>query len=376
MMRSLRQRGVLAALGYSALTLGLAFSALSCKDDSKSGTTSSTGGGSTATAPSGGGSGSGESVQLTGAGATFPAPLYKQWFKDYQAAHPNVVVNYQGVGSGAGISQFTAGTTDFGASDAAMNDSEIAKVSGGVTLLPMTAGSIVLIYNVKGVDELKLSREAYANIFLGKITKWNDPAIAGANPGVNLPDQPINVVHRADGSGTTFVFTKHLAAISTDWAAGPKSGKSINWPVGVGAPGNDGVTAQVTQTPGSIGYVEYGYAVSSKQPMVTLENKAGKYVKPSLESAAASLGAVEMPSDLRAWLPDPSGDGSYPIVTYTWLLVHPKYSDAAKANALKDVIHYGLTEGQKNSKDLGYIPLPESVVQKVQAATDTIKAGD
>jgi phosphate transport system substrate-binding protein len=315
-------------------------------------------------------------VQLVGAGATFPAPLYKQWFKDYKAAHPNVVVEYQGGGSGAGISQFTTGTVDFGASDAAMNDTEIAAVKGGVVLLPMTAGEVVLSYNLDGVPDLKLTREAYVGIFMGKITKWNDPVIGSANPGVNLPDKPINVVHRADASGTTYVFTHHLAAVDPAWKAGPGVGKTAQWPNGqTGGKGNDGVTNAIKTTPGSIGYVEYNYAMTSGLPMTELQNKAGKFVKCTPEAGAVALATVTMPPDLRAWAPDPDGDASYPIVTYTWLLCHPKYDDAAKGKALKDVINYGLTEGQKTSKDLGYIPLPDSVVTKVKEKADTIQAG-
>lgn len=316
-----------------------------------------------------------DQVQLVGAGATFPAPLYQQWFKDYHEKHQNVVIEFQAIGSGGGIKQFTAGTVDFGASDAAMSDKEIEAVKGGALLLPMTAGSIVLSYNLPDVKELKLSRDAYAGIFLGKISKWNDPAITASNPGITLPDSPINVVHRADGSGTTFNFTGHLSAISADWKNGPGSGKSVNWPVGVGGKGNDGVTALIKQTPGSIGYIEYGYAMNSGLPMAALENKAGKYVPATLESAAEALAAVELPENLRAFITDPAGDGSYPIVTFTWILAHPSYSDAAKGNTIKDMINYGLTEGQKSSKTLGYVPLPEPVVQKVKAAADSIKVG-
>jgi phosphate transport system substrate-binding protein len=316
-----------------------------------------------------------DQVQLVGAGATFPAPLYQQWFKDYHEKHPNVVVEYQGIGSGGGIKQFTEGTTDFGASDAAMSDKEISKVKDGVLLLPMTAGAIVLSYNLPDVKELKLTREAYAGIFMGTITKWNDPAISAANPDAKLPDGPINVVHRADGSGTTFIFTTHLSAISPDWKSKLGAGKTVNWPVGVGGKGNDGVTDLIKQTPGSIGYIEFGYAMNSGLPFAELQNKAGKFITATLDSAAESLAAVEMPENLRAFLPDPQGDGSYPIVSMTWLLVHPNYADATKGNTIKDIITYGLTEGQKSSKVLGYVPLPDAVISKVKAAADTIKAG-
>ena len=359
-MRISKWVSVLAAVGFSAMPL----TQLSCDKGSSSSDSAKSGGGSTSA-----------EVKLVGAGATFPAPLYTQWFKDYHNAHPNVVVEYQGIGSGGGIKQFTQGTTDFGASDVGMTDEQMGQVQGGVVLLPMTAGAIVLSYNLEGVSTLKLSREAYSGMFMGSIKKWNDPKIAETNPGVNLPDKDVNIVHRADGSGTTGVFTKHLSAISEAWKAGPGQGVTVNWPVGVGGKGNDGVTALISQTPGSIGYIEYGYAISKKLPMAELQNKAGKMVAATPDTAAASLAAVQLPADLRAFLPDPEGDNSYPIVTYTWMLVHPKYDDANKGNAIKDIVNYGLTDGQKNAAPLGYIPLPAPVVDKVKAAASGIKAG-
>ena len=316
----------------------------------------------------------GNFVRLTGAGASFPAPLYNKWFKDYHALHQNVQVDYQSVGSGSGIKNFINKTVDFGASDAAMTPEEISKVDVGAQLLPMTAGSIVLSYNLKGVPELKLSREAYAGIFLGKVKKWNDPLIAKTNPGVKLPDSPVHVVVRADASGTSFVFTKHLSAINTEWAKNPGFGTMPNWPAGTRSKGNEGVTASITTTPGAIGYLEYGYAKGQKLPMVELENKAGKFIKPTNESAQAALAAVELPENLIAWLPDPQGEKSYPIVTYTWLLCYKQYSDPKKLEALKSVIEYGLTEGQKSSEQLGYVPLPQNVVSKVRAALNNIHA--
>ena len=339
----------------SVLALGLAATAFSC---------------------SGGGGGGAESVQLVGAGSSFAAPIFTEWFKQYHDKNANVVVEYQGIGSGGGIKQFTAGTVDFGASDAAMNDDEIKEVKGGVVMLPVTAGAEVIAYNLPNVSDLKISKEALAGIFLGKITKWNDPAIASVNPGVTLPDTTIHVVHRADGSGTTYVFTLHLSAISPEWKSGPGTGKTVTWPVGDGGKQNDGVTSLIQQTPGSIGYIEYSYALQSKLPTALLENKAGKYVKCTPESSAAALSHVEMPADLRAWAPDPEGDESYPIVSYTWLLCHPKYDDANKGKALVNVIDYMLSDGQKDTPvKLGYIPLPDAVAQKVKAAADAIKAG-
>ena len=313
-------------------------------------------------------------VDLHGAGASFPAPLYDKWFKSYVAAHPNVRVDYQSNGSGAGVTQFTNKTIDFGASDAAMTDEEISKVDRGVQLLPMTAGSVVLAYNIADLKApLRLSRAAYTGIFLGKITKWNDPKIAEANPGVTLPASDITIVHRADSSGTTFVFTQHLSAISPDWQAGPGTSKQPNWPAGVGAKGNEGVTSTIKQTPGSIGYVEYGYAKQIGLTTAQLQNKAGAYVEANTASSQAALAGANLPDNLRLFLPDPDGAGSYPIVTYTWLLLYKDYGSPATANAVKDVVRYCLNEGQSVSESLGYVPLPANVVSAGMKALDNVK---
>ncbi len=314
-------------------------------------------------------------VKLQGAGASFPAPIYSKWFKSYGAAHPNVQIDYQSVGSGSGVKSFIDKTVDFGASDAAMTAEEIARVDPalGVQLLPMTAGSIVITYNLPDVKDLKLSRKAYSGIFLGTVKKWNDPVIAKENPGVKLPDTPINVVVRADSSGTTFVFTKHLSAISPEFAKGPGTSKMPNWPVGTRSKGNEGVTASVKTTPGSIGYIEYGYAKSQGMPMATLENKSGAYVAPSTASGQAALAAVQLPDDMIVWATDPEPKDAYPIVTYTWLLVNKKY-DKTKLAALQDLLKYGLTEGQNDAESLGYIPMPAPIVEKVKAAVDTLKS--
>ena len=316
----------------------------------------------------------GGKVNLNGAGASFPAPLYQTWFKGLNQKNPDLQVTYQSVGSGAGVRQFTAETVDFGASDVAMKDEEIAKVSQGrgVLLLPMTAGSVVLAYNLPGVEGLKLSREAYTEILLGKINKWNDPKIAKDNAGLNLPDKNITIIHRADGSGTTGVFTKHLSAISPEWKEKVGAGKTVEWPVGVGGKGNEGVTAQIKQTEGSIGYIEYGYAKNNNVTFAALQNKDGEFVTPTDESASKTLSAVTLPENLRAFIEDPEGAESYPIVTYSWILAYKKYDNPAKAKAMEAMIEYGLTEGQKVSKELGYVPLPENVVQKVAAAADAI----
>jgi phosphate transport system substrate-binding protein len=266
---------------------------------------------------------------------------------------------------------------DFGASDVAMKDEEMAKISRGTLLLPMTAGSIVLAYNLPQIEgELKLSRDAYVNILLGNITNWNDPQIASANPDLTLPDLPITVVHRSDGSGTTGVFTKHLSAISPEWKQAIGEGKSVEWPTGkgkfIGGKGNEGVTAQIQQNQGAIGYVEYGYAKNNNISMAALENQAGNFITPTDESAAKTLANVQLPDNLRAFITDPEGDESYPIVTYTWMLAYKQYDDPNKAIAVEAMIQYGLTEGQKQAPNLGYIALPPNVVERVAATANQI----
>jgi phosphate transport system substrate-binding protein len=285
-----------------------------------------------------------------------------------------VQIDYQSIGSGGGVKSFLDKTVDFGASDAAMKPEDIAKVDGGVQLLPVTAGSIVLTYNLQGVSELKLSRNAYSGIFLGKVKKWNDPLIAASNPGVNLPDALINVVVRADSSGTTFVFTQHLSAINPEFAQGPGTNNMPNWSVGTRSKGNEGVTASIKTTPASIGYIEFGYAKSQNLPMVVLENKSGKFVTPTTESGQAALASTKMPDDLIAWNPDPEVPEAYPIVTYTWLLCYKRYPDKQKMEVLQDLLNYSLTEGQKDAEALGYIPLPSDVAEKVRAAARNIEA--
>jgi phosphate transport system substrate-binding protein len=313
-------------------------------------------------------------TQLQGAGATFPAPLYQRWIAEFSKANPGIQINYQGVGSGAGIKQFTDGLVTFAASDAAMTDEQIAKVKPGVVLIPATAGSIVLAYNLPNVETLKLPREVYVGIFLGKITKWSDPAIAKANEGVKLPDLNITVCTRSDSSGTNFVFTKHLATISDDFKNQVGQGTSVTWPTGVAGQGNDGVTALIKQTSGAIGYVEYGYAKNNKMPFAQLQNKSGAFVAATPESGSATLNTTQFPANiLRAWPSDPDAKDAYPIATFTWLLLYKTNSDKDKLAALKKFITYGLTDGQKLSGDLGYIPMPADVVQKCQAALNTVE---
>ena len=314
-----------------------------------------------------------QAQQLSGAGATFPAPIYQRWSVEYNKQVPAIQVNYQSVGSGAGVKNFLQGVVDFGASDAAMNDEEMAKSPRGAVLIPATAGSVVLAYNLPEVKNLRLSRDAMVGIFLGKITKWNDPVIVAANPGTPLPSTPINVAYRSDGSGTTFVFTQHLAAISPEFDEQVGFDKSVTFPVGIGGKGNEGVTALIKQTPGTIGYIEFGYAEQNGLSCAALENKSGQFVAPTPESGAAALASVELPENLRVWPVDPAAPEAYPITTFTWLLLYKKYDDAAKLKALKDFITYGLTEGQSLATGLGYIPLPESVVAKANAALGTIE---
>jgi phosphate transport system substrate-binding protein len=316
----------------------------------------------------------GAAVKIQGAGASFPAPLYGKWFKTYSAAHQNVQVDYQSVGSGGGVKSVVDHTVDFGASDAAMTPQDMAKVDGGVQLFPMTAGSIVLAYNMKGVEQLKLSRKAYAGIFLGTVKRWNDPLIASANPGAMLPDLPINVVVRADSSGTSFVFSKHLSAINEEFGTGVGANTMPNWPAGTKSKGNEGVTASIMTTPGAIGYIEYGYAKSQKVPMAVLENKSGAYVEANTASGRSALASATVPDDMIVWASDPDAKDAYPIVTYTWLIAYKKYGDKAKAQVVQDLVKYGLTEGQKEAEGLGYIPLPDSVVAKATAAVQNIGA--
>ena len=316
-----------------------------------------------------------EKVRLTGSGASFPAPIYLTWFKDFSKKTANVTVDYQSKGSGAGVQDFLNKTVDFAASDSAMKKEDIAKVGEGVQLLPMTAGEIVLAYNLPGSPKgLKLPRDVYSNIFLGKITRWNDPKIAAANPDIKLPDLPITVVVRADSSGTTAVFTKHLATINAEFNQALGEGKTVNWPASdkfIKSPKNDGVTATVRQTPGAIGYIEYGFAKLAKVDFAQLQNKAGQYVGPG--NGAETLAAVKLPEDMVAWLPDPDGAKSYPITSYTWMLFRKNNADPAKAKAMREMIEYGLTEGQKSADAMGYIPLPAVVVEQVRKAAANIK---
>jgi phosphate transport system substrate-binding protein len=320
----------------------------------------------------------GAATAINGSGATFPAPLYLRWASDFKKSNPDITINYQGIGSGAGVTQFIQGITDFGASDVAMKDDELlaakATAGGRPIMIPSTAGSIVLAYNVPGVQTgLKLTRAAYIGILCGNIKTWSAPEIAKANPEVNLPSLPITVVTRSDASGTTAVFTGHCAEVSAEFTSVIGSGKSVTWPVGVAGKGNDGVTALIKQTRGAIGYVEYGFAANNKLAMAALQNKAGNFITPSVESSSTTLASIKLPANLRFFILDPQGANDYPIVTFTWLLLKATYADAAKGAAVKAFVTYALTKGQATAPQLGYVTLPAEVVTKAQAALETVK---
>jgi phosphate transport system substrate-binding protein len=319
-------------------------------------------------------------VTMQGSGATFPAPLYKRWFFEYYAAHPEVRVNYSPIGSGAGIRQFTAGLTTFGGSDAGMSKKEIAKLPkdyGGVLLLPMTAGEIVLSYNLPLKAPLRLSRDAYIKIFLRQITQWNDPEIAKDNPGVELPDQKITVVTRADSSGTTFAFTTHMDAVAkalgVEWTPGVE--KSVHWKESIAAQGNDGVSALIQLTPGAIGYVEYGYAKLAGLSMAALENRSGEFILASEDGRAGqrALEGAEIPGDMQIRVADPKNRGAYPIVTYTWVLCRKHYEDPRQVATLKALLRECLSDRQQEvAVELGYLKLPPDVVERLYTELDKI----
>src|SRR5215472_11035815 len=317
---------------------------------------------------------------INGAGATFPYPIYSKWFDVYHTKNSSIQFNYQSVGSGAGIKQVTEGTVDFGASDGPMSDEQLKayqdKHGSGILHFPTVLGAAVPTYNVPGVTaSLNFTPEALAGIFLGKVTKWNDPIIAGANKGVKLPDADIVVVHRADGSGTTYCWTDYLSKVSEEWKTKVSKGTSPNWPVGLGGKGNEGVTSTVKNTPNSIGYVELIYAEANKIPYGSVKNAAGTFVKASLASvtAAAAGAAKEMPDDFRVSITNAPGKDSYPISTFTWLLIPQKFSDAAKRDAMKGFVKWALNDGQNYAEGLSYAKLPKQVVAKELKAIDKIQ---
>jgi phosphate transport system substrate-binding protein len=318
-------------------------------------------------------------VQLNGAGATFPKIIYENWMLAYNQSHPDVKLNYQAIGSGGGIRQFSDGTVDFGGTDAPMTDSAITAISGNVLHIPTVMGAVVIAYNLQGLSQpVKFTPDVLADIFLGKITNWNDARLASVNPGVKLPTQDIIVVHRSDGSGTSFVFTDYLSKVSPDWQQKVGKGTSPNWPVGLGGRGNDGVSATVTQTPGAIGYIELAYALINKTPFGTLKNSSGNWITPSLESVtAAAAGAMKdmgPNTDFRVSITNAPGAQAYPIASFTWLLVHKQYSDNPKARTLVQFIWWAETDGQAKAPELGYAPLPKELRPWIEARLKTVTA--
>src|SRR5690349_1072294 len=319
-------------------------------------------------------------TKITGAGSSFSNILYTDWMQTYNKDHADVQFNYQSIGSGAGIRQFSDKTVDFGASDAPMTDSAIAAIQGNVLHIPTEMGGVPPTYNIPGVTaELKFSGPVLADIFLGTITKWNDARIAADNPGVKLPDQDVVVVHRSDGSGTSFIFTDYLSKVSPDWRSKVGKGTSVNWPVGLGGKGNEGVSATVKQTPGAIGYVELGYALINKLQTGAVRNQAGNYAEPSIANVtAAAEGAMKMMgpnTDFRVSITNADGPNAYPIASFTWLLLHKTYSDATKAGELVKYVWYAETDGQARCAPLGYAPLPRALRPWIEARLKSIRAG-
>jgi phosphate transport system substrate-binding protein len=312
-------------------------------------------------------------MMINGAGATFPYPIYSKWFDEYAKVDPSVRFNYQSIGSGGGQKQILAQTVDFGASDGPMSDDNLAKAPGKLLHIPTVAGADVVAYNLSGNPALKLDADTIAGIFLGQIKKWNNPKITALNPGVTLPDQEIVVVHRSDGSGTTYIWTDYLSKISPEWKTKVGTNTSVNWPTGIGGKGNEGVAGQIKQTPGALGYVELIYAVQNKMPYADVKNAAGEFVKPTLESVTAALATADIPDDFRFSMTNAPGKDAYPIAGATWLLVYQQQKDAAKGKKLVEFLKWSLTDGEKMAKDLQYAPLPESVQQRVLKRIGEIK---
>ena len=309
---------------------------------------------------------------LNGAGATFPNPMYQKWFSEYHKAHPDVQFNYQSIGSGGGIRPVLAQTVDFGASDGPMSDEQLGQAKVKILHIPTVLGAVVPAYHIPGVDgEVKFTPEALSGIFLGKITNWNDKAIASANPGVNFPNQTIIVVHRSDGSGTSYIFTDYLSKVSKDWADSVGKNTSVKWPTGLGAKGNEGVAGMIRQMDGAIGYIELIYAVQNKIPYGSVKNSSGAFVKASLDSVTSAAGSVKtMPADFRVSITNAPGKDAYPISSFTWLLIPSQSKDGAKGKIISDFLNWMVDDGQKMTADLTYAPLPPNVATKVK---DTIK---
>ncbi len=318
-----------------------------------------------------------ENIALTGAGATFPYPLYSKWMSQYHTLHPTVQINYQSIGSGGGIRQIMARTVDFGASDAPMTPEEVQKAPAKLDHIPTTLGAVVVTYNLEGLTSpLKMSPDVLADIYLGKITKWNDKRIVKENSGAKLPVSDIAAVYRSDGSGTTAVFTDYLTKVSPEFKDKVGQGKSVKWPKGLGAKGNEGVTGQVKTTPNTIGYVELAYAVQNKLPLVQLKNRAGQYIEPSIAAVSAAAAGVELPDTLAASITDAEGEKAYPISAFTYLLVYADLQDPKKGPALAEFMWWAVHDGQKECEALNYAPLPPTVVAKVEARLKELKVGD
>ncbi len=319
---------------------------------------------------------SAQKIQIQGAGATFPNPIYSKWFSEYNKLHGNIEINYQSLGSGAGIRQITNQTVFFGASDGPMSDEQLKAAPGPIFHIPTVLGAVVPVYNIPGVaTELKFSGDLLAGVYLGKITKWNDPAIAKLNGGVKLPATDITVVHRSDGSGTTYIWVDYLSKVSPEWKSQVGVSTSVNWPAGVGGKGNEGVSGVVSQTPGSIGYVELIYALQNKIAYGSVQNMAGEFTKATVQSvtAAAAAAAAQMPADFRVSITNAPGKGVYPISSFTWLLLYESPKDKAQSKAMVDFVKWALSDGQKYCADLGYAPLPANVVKLEMAALAKIK---
>ncbi|MSP59476.1 MAG: phosphate ABC transporter substrate-binding protein PstS [Myxococcales bacterium] len=312
-----------------------------------------------------------DSLLVHGAGATFPYPLYSKWFSEYHRLHPEIKFNYQSIGSGGGIKQITERTVDFGASDAPMTDAEIARAPG-ILHFPTVIGAVAISCNVPGAPDLRLAPDTLTDLFLGKIAKWNDPRLRAENPGAKLPDLAVTVAHRSDGSGTTAVFTDYLAKVSPEWKSRVGAGKSVKWPVGLGGKGNEGVTGIVKSTPGAVGYIELAYASQNKLPVAALKNRAGDFVKPSVESATAAA-TTPIPDDYRVSITDAPGQGAYPISAITYLLIYRQQPDAAKGKAIADFLRWALHDGQKLAPPLEYSPLPAPLVQRLDRSIQSIE---
>ncbi len=310
---------------------------------------------------------------INGAGATFPYPIYSKWFDQYAKVDPSVRFNYQSIGSGGGQKQILAETVDFGASDGPMSDENLAKAPGKILHLPTVAGAVVVTYNLPGNPKIQLDGPSVADIFLGKISKWNDPRIAALNPGMKLPGDDVIVVHRSDGSGTSYIFTDYLSSVSKDWETGVGRNTSVKWPTGLGAKGNEGVAGQVKQMPGTIGYVELAYAHQNKLPFAALKNSSGNFITPSLESVTEALATAKIPEDFRFSMVNPPGAKAYPISGATWLLVYAQQKDAAKGKKLVEFLNWSITDGEGMASALDYAALPESVQKRVLERIATIK---